>query len=294
MMDCIKPSNVISKQAGKVRRRVGNRISPRTRLIIWSSVVIGLLVFVIFSPRLAPYDPYAIDLKNTLTGPSELHRLGTDYIGRDIFSRILHGGYRSIYSALAVVLITAGTGTVVGILCGYIGGAFDTIVMRITDSFQAFPSLIFTIAVAAMLGGGLLNAIIAMSAIGWTGYARLARSSVITIKEKNYVKAALITGSSKTGLLFRTILPNAMSSIIVMASMSVSNKILAFAGLSYLGLGTAKPFPEWGAMLNDGQETLQIAPWAVIYPGAAIFIVVIIMGMFGDSVNEYLNPDKKK
>ena len=294
MMDGIKPSNLISKQARRARRKARSRISPKTRLIIWSSIVIALLVFVIFSPKLAPYDPYAIDLKNTLTGPSPVHKLGTDYIGRDVLSRILCGGYRSIYSALAVVAITAVIGTVIGILCGYIGGAFDTIVMRITDSFQAFPSLIFTIAVAAMLGGGLLNAIIAMSVIGWTGYARLARSSVITIKEKTYVKAAFITGYSKLGLLFRTILPNAISSIIVMASMSVSDKILAFAGLSYLGLGTAKPFPEWGAMLNDGQETLQLAPWAIIYPGIAIFVVVIIMGMFGDSVNEYLNPDKNK
>lgn len=294
MLEVIKPSNLISKQARRARCKAGSRIRPKTRLIIWSGIAIALLVFVIFSPKIAPHDPYAIDLKNTLRGPSDIHRLGTDYIGRDILSRILCGGYRSIYSSLAVVVITAVTGTFIGVLCGYIGGAFDTIVMRITDSFQAFPSLIFTIAVAAMLGGGLLNAIIAMSAIGWTGYARLARSSVITIKEKTYVKSAFITGYSKVGLLFRIILPNAISSIIVMASMDVSNKILAFAGLSYLGLGTAKPFPEWGAMLNDGQETLQIAPWAIIYPGMAIFIVVIIMGMFGDSVNEYLNPEKRK
>ena len=133
---------------------------------------------------------------------------------------------------------------------------------------------------------------IAMCAISWTSYARLARSSVMSIKERTYVKAALITGSSKASVLFRTILPNSLGSIIVMASMHVSNEILSFAGLSFLGLGTAKPFPEWGAMLNDGQQTLQTAPWTVIFPGLAIFAVVIIMGMFGDSVNELLNPNK--
>ncbi len=291
-IDGLKPSSIISKSAAKIRKRALKKNRTKLRFIIWSCIAAALFVFVIIAPAFAPYDPYAIDLKNTLSAPSDIHVMGTDYVGRDILSRILCGGYRSVYAAVAVVAITATIGTIIGTLCGYIGGAFDVIVMRITDAFQAFPSLIFTIAVAAMLGGGMLNAIVAMCAISWTSYARMARSSVMSVKERTYVKAALITGSSKASVLFKTILPNSLGSIIVMASMHVSNEILAFAGLSFLGLGTAKPFPEWGTMLNDGQQTLQTAPWTVIFPGLAIFAVVIIMGMFGDSVNELLNPDK--
>ena len=286
------PTAVISKTAAKIRKKALKKNHTRLRFIIWSCIAAALFIFVIITPVFAPFDPYEIDLKNTLTAPSGAHIMGTDYVGRDIFSRILHGGARSVYTAVAVVAITATIGTIIGTLCGYIGGAFDVIVMRITDAFQAFPSLIFTIAVAAMLGGGMTNAIFAMCAIGWTAYARLARSSVMSVKERTYVKAALITGSSKPGTLFKTVLPNSLGSIIVMASMHIGNEILAFAGLSYLGLGTAKPFPEWGTMLNDGQQSLQTAPWTVIFPGIAIFAVVIIMGMFGDSVNELLNPDK--
>lgn len=294
MMESIKPSALMSNGSKAFRKKYFKKNNPKKRFVIWSIISVSVLIFILVMPYLAKYDPYEINLTNTLFAPTKEHILGTDYLGRDVLSRILVGGRRSVYSALLVVLITASIGTVIGVLCGFFGGIFDTIVMRITDSFQAFPTLIFTIAVAAILGGGLFNAIIAMSVIGWTSYARLARSNVMTIKEKTYVKASIITGYSKAAVLFKVILPNAISGIIVMASMNISNCILAFAGLSFLGLGTQRPFPEWGGMLNDGQETLQLAPWCVIYPGIAIFIIAFIMGMFGDSVNELLNPNKKK
>ena len=218
---------------------------------------------------------------------------GTDYIGRCIACRLVHGASRFIFAAFAVVAVTFVIGTSIGILSGYLGGAFDTIVMRFVDAVQAFPSMVFTISVAAMLGTGMTNCIIAMTAIGWTGYARLARAQVLSLRGRTFVSAARISGMSRTQILLKTILPNSLTPLVVSASMHVGNAILSFSGLSFLGLGTAPPYPEWGNMLNDGKATLQQAPWTVFYPGLAILLVVMIMGMFGDSVNEMLNPKKR-
>lgn len=158
---------------------------------------------------------------------------------------------------------------------------------------QSFPSLVFTIAVASMLGADLGNCIIALSAIGWTTYARLAWSQVLSLKEKTFVSAAKVSGMSDGWILLHALLPNSLSPVIVEASMHVGNAILSFAGLSFLGLGTMPPFPEWGTMLNDGKATLQTAPWTVIFPGLAILLVVMIMGMFGDSIHNLFNPQKR-
>lgn len=257
------------------------------------TAVLILISLSIIAPLLAIHDPYEVNLMQVTLAPNGEYPMGTDYIGRCIFCRLLTGASRSILAALAVVAITFLVGTAVGCLCGYFGGAFDTVIMRFVDAVQAFPQLIFTIAVAAMLGKGIFNCIIAMSAIGWTNYARLARSQVQSLKERTYVSAAKISGMSHFEILFKTILPNSLTPLVVAASTHVGNAILGFSGLSFLGLGTAPPYPEWGNMLNDGRSTLQIAPWTVIFPGMAILIVVMIMGMFGDSLNEMLDPKKQ-
>lgn len=262
------------------------------KVIIWSSVVLLLFTFALVGPGFAPHDPYEVNTLNVKAPPSPEYPFGTDYIGRCILSRLLHGAARSIFAAIPVVLITMVFGTAVGIISGYYGGKADMILMRIVDTVQAFPSLVFTIAVAAMLGAGMVNCIIALSAVGWVTYARLARGQVLSLKEKTFVLAAKISGMSNSWILFHTILPNSISPIIVAASMHVGNAILSFAGLSFLGLGTMPPFPEWGTMLNDGKSTLQTAPWTVFFPGLAILIVVMIMGMFGDSINNFFNPKK--
>ena len=234
-----------------------------------------------------------MDLLNVRAKPSREYIFGTDRIGRCMFCRLVTGAARSIYSAIAVVAITLVIGTVIGIISGYAGGRADTLIMRFVDTIQAFPSTVFTISVAAMLGNGTLHCIIAMTAVSWAGYARLARAQVLSLKERTFVNAAKISGMSPAKILFRTILPNAVTPLVVSASMHVGNAILSFSGLSFLGLGTSPPYPEWGNMLNEGREWLQTAPWTVLFPGFAILIVVMIMGMFGDSVNAFLNPKKR-
>ena len=266
--------------------------SPETRFAFWIIVVLLLLVFAAAGPLFMRHDPLEVNLAQVNMPPCGEYLLGTDYIGRCILCRLIRGAARSIYSALIVVALTFVIGTFIGTLSGFFGGPLDTLLMRLVDSFQAFPSMVFTIAVAGMLGIGTKNCIIAMTVIGWTGYARLARSQVLSVKERTFVSAARVSGCSTPQILLRTILPNSLSPLVVSASMHIGSAILSFAGLSFLGLGTAPPFPEWGAMLNEGRQRLQIAPWAVMFPGLAILLVVMIMGMFGDSINEMLNPKK--
>lgn len=260
------------------------------RLLFWGITVLLLFLFALAAPHFAVHDPYEINLLQVTAAPSEEYRMGTDYVGRCISCRLLYGAARSIFAAVVVVILSFVIGTWIGIFCGYAGGRTDTVIMRFVDAVQAFPSLIFSISVAAMLGGGLNNCIAAMVITGWTQYARLSRTQVLNIKKKTYVSAARISGMSGAEILFGVILPNSLSPLIVAASMHVGSTILSFSGLSFLGLGSPPPYPEWGTMLNDGRSTFQTAPWTVFFPGVAIGLVVMIMGMFGDSLNAKLNP----
>lgn len=239
------------------------------------------------------HDPYLVTLSLVNQPPNPEFIMGTDYLGRCIFCRLVAGAVRSIYAAVLVVIFTFIIGSTIGIISGYFGGIADNILMRIVDAVQAFPSLVFTIAAAGMLGGGMTNCIIAMTATGWTGYARLARNQVLSLKEKTFVFAARVQGASTSSILFKTLLPNVLSPLVVSAGMHVGNAILGFAGLSYIGLGSAPPYPEWGTMLYDAKPKLQQAPWGVFFPGLAILLLVMVMGMFSDSLNEMLNPKRK-
>lgn len=272
-------------------KRMGRRgVSVRVRFRVWSALTLLLLVLALVGPLLIYHDPYLVDLSQVNQPPGRDYIMGTDYVGRCIFCRLVQGAARSIYGALLVVALTFLVGSLIGTLCGYCGGWVDTIIMRLVESVQAFPNLVFTVAVAGMLGGGLPSCIIAMAAVGWTGYARLARSQVLSLKERTFVGAARISGRTPVQILLGTILPNALGPLVVSASMHVGNTILGFAGLSFLGLGTAPPYPEWGTMLNEGKDKLQLAPWGVFFPGLAILLVVMLMGMLGDSINERLSP----
>jgi ABC-type dipeptide/oligopeptide/nickel transport system permease subunit len=266
----------------------------KQRFIFWSVAALLLLISAVLGPLFIPHDPFKVNLAQVNRRPSREYIMGTDYIGRCIFCRLVKGAGRSIYAAIIVVVITFIIGTIIGVICGYFGGTIDTVLMRIVDSIQSFPNLIFTVAVAGMLGAGILNCVIAMTAVGWTGYARLARSQVIAVKERTFVDAARISGMNSLEILLKTILPNSLRPLVVSASLHIGNSILSFAGLSYLGLGTSPPYPEWGMMLNNGREKLLTAPWAAFFPGLAILLVVMIMGMFGDSINEMLNPQKRQ
>ena len=277
---------------GEKTGRTGKLARSDKRFLFWSVAVLALLIFSLLAPHLARHDPYEINLSLVTAPPDSEYWMGNDYVGRCIFCRLLHGAARSIFAAVLVVMLSFVIGTLIGTVCGYAGGRIDIIVMRLVDAVQAFPNLIFSISVAAMLGSGLKNCIIAMVITGWTQYARLARTKVLDIKKKTYVRAARVSGMSGLEILLYTILPNSLSPLIVAASMHVGNAILSFSGLSFLGLGSPPPYPEWGPRLNDGRSTFQTAPWTILFPGAAIVLTVMIMGMFGDSLNAKLDPRK--
>ena len=226
--------------------------------------------------------------------PGPEHLLGTDRYGRDMFSRILIAGTTSIFSTLILVSITTVTGTFVGIICGWRGGFVDAFLMRISDLFLAFPSLVFALAVAGVLGGGVQNAVLALAVVSWPKFARLARGLTLTQKEAPYIMAARLSGSSTPALLLRHILPNIAGPVLVTAVLDIGTMMMELAGLSFLGLGVQPPAAEWGSMINEGRSLLQIAPWMSLAPGAAIFVTVLIFNLLGDTLRDYLDPEHKK
>ena len=226
--------------------------------------------------------------------PGPEHLLGTDRYGRDMFSRILTGGTTSIFSTLILVSITTVTGTFVGIICGWRGGFVDAFLMRISDLFLAFPSLVFALAVAGVLGGGVQNAVLALAVVSWPKFARLARGLTLAQKEAPYIMAARLSGSSTPALLLRHILPNIAGPVLVTAVLDIGTMMMELAGLSFLGLGVQPPAAEWGSMINEGRSLLQIAPWMSLAPGAAIFVTVLIFNLLGDTLRDYLDPEHKK
>ena len=265
----------------------------RTRLIVFGTLAILLLLISIFARQLCPYDPYAQDLSQALRAPSAEHLLGTDRYGRDLFSRVIMGSQASIYSTLILVTIIAVVGTMAGILCGYTGGLLDTVLMRISDMFLSFPGLVFALAVAGVLGGGLQNAILALAFISWPKYARLARSQTLVIREQDYMYAAKLSGVSFFRMIFVYILPNIAGPILVTVMLDIGTMMMELSGLSYLGLGAMPPTAEWGSMMSDTRTFLQTAPWLPLAPGAAIFISVTIFNLLGDTVRDYLDPHRK-
>lgn len=252
-----------------------------------------LLLTALFARQLCPWDPYAQDLSIAQQAPSAAHPLGTDRYGRDMLSRVLVGSTVSIYATLALVAIVTATGTAVGMICGWRGGAADAVLMRAADLFLAFPSLVFALAVAGVLGGGIQNAVIALAVIGWPKFARLARSQTLAQKDSAYMMAARLSGSSTLKLLLKHILPNIAGPILVTAVLDIGTMMMELAGLSFLGLGVSPPMAEWGSMINEGRSLLQISPWMVLAPGGAIFVTVMIFNLLGDTLRDYLDPRER-
>ena len=276
-----------------VRKQKIRRNHLKAKLIFFTILVGILLLIAAFAKHLCPYDPYAQDLLQAMKAPSAEHILGTDRYGRDMFSRVLVGSTTSIYATLLLVVIVTVSGPVIGILCGWFGGILDTILMRISDLFLAFPSLVFALAVAGVLGGGIQNAVIALAVIGWPKFARFSRGLTLSQKDAPYLMAVRMSGSSVPKILFKHILPNIAGPILVTAVLDIGTMMMELAGLSFLGLGVQPPTAEWGSMINDGRSMLQIAPWMVLAPGAAIFITVMIFNLFGDTLRDYLDPKQK-
>ncbi|MCW3795896.1 ABC transporter permease [Paenibacillus sp. LS1] len=262
----------------------------------WFTFLLSLTVFWIIlamvAPQLAPHDPLATNFAKVLQPSSVEYPLGTDQLGRCVLSRLLYGARTSLLLTFMMIGIVFVLGVAIGVIAGFARGLTDTVLMRLSDTLMAFPGLIFAIAVVGMLGPGLFNTVLALSVVWWAKYARMARSLVISLQQKEYVAAAAFSGARKIQIIGRTILPNMMSPLIVMAMMDVGGMMLSISGLSFLGLGAQPPNPEWGAMLNEGRRYLQTAPWLLIYPGLAIFSTVIIFNLLGDSLRDVLDPKK--
>ena len=278
-------SGIITIRTQRVRRG-----HTKLRLCVFLVLVIILMLTALLSEQLAPYDPYEQNLDEAMQPPSARHIMGTDRHGRDMFSRVLVGGKTSIYATLALVAVISVFGTVVGTLCGYYGGRADSVVMRICDVCLAFPGLVFAMAVAALLGGGISNAVLALAVISWPKYARVARSQTLALKSSPFIYAARLSGGSSGRIIARHILPNILGPILVTAMLDIGTMMMELAGLSFLGLGAKPPAAEWGNMMSSGRSMLQMYPWIVLSPGIGIFISVVLFNLLGDTVRDYLDP----
>ncbi len=256
----------------------------------YTGLVVLIVLLALFAPFLAPQDPMASDMKSVLQTPSAQHILGTDKLGRDILSRILCGTQISLFMALCLVALIAVVGTLVGVLAGYFGGWLETILMRFADMMLAFPGIVLAIAIAGILGGSVINTILALLVVSWAKYARLVRSLVIRLRNQDFILAAKIQGARTQSILWRHILPNVLPMVVITGAMDIGTMMMEIAGLSFLGFGAQPPTPEWGLMLNEGRQYIQTAPWLMIYPGLAIFIVVAIFNLWGDSLRDVLDP----
>ncbi|MCP9496509.1 MAG: ABC transporter permease [Pyrinomonadaceae bacterium MAG19_C2-C3] len=267
------------------------------RLAIFGLIFVALLMFIaLFAPVVATHDIGATDLLNRYAAPSAEHFFGTDATGRDIFSRVIYGARISLQVGLTVVTVSAIVGTLIGALAGYYGGWVDSIVSGyLLNVFLAFPGLLLAIAMVAFLGAGLGKLILALTIIGWTGYARLIRGQVLKVREYDFVQAARALGASDTRIILQHVLPNAIQPLIVQASLGMAGAVLAEATLSFLGLGVPPPAPSWGVMLEEARDlsTLTLAPHALIVPGVAIALTVLAFNFIGDGLRERLDPRQR-
>ena len=277
-----------------VRKQKIRKNHTKAKLVFFLVLTALLLFVAAFAKYLCPYDPYAQDLALAQKPPGLEHLLGTDRYGRDMLSRVIIGSTTSIYATLLLVAVITVAGTAIGIFCGWKGGTADTILMRISDLFLAFPGLVFALAVAGVLGGGIQNAIIALAVISWPKFARLARGLTLTQKDSAYLMAAKLSGSSTGKLLFKHILPNIAGPILVTSVLDIGTMMMELAGLSFLGFGSQPPAPEWGLMLNEGRQQLQTAPWLMIFPGLTIFVTVVIFNLWGDALRDVLDPRQEE
>lgn len=254
-------------------------------------VTIALLLLAVFAPWIAPANPSAQSLPNRLLSPNAQHWMGTDELGRDVMSRTLYGARISLTIGVSVVMGAGLLGLVLGSLCGYFGGAFDSFInVVLINSFLSFPGILLAIAFAAFLGPGLDKVILALVITGWAGYARLARAQVMKVREMEFVLAAKSLGASHARILLRHLLPNTLQPVLIQATIGMAGAILAESTLSFLGLGVVAPTPSWGAMLNDARNHLFDAPHLVVFPALGIMAAVLAFNLLGDALRDWLDP----
>lgn len=263
-------------------------------LFLSAGILIFFILAALFAGYIAPHDPEKANLELRLKEPCREYPFGTDHLGRCILSRIIFGARVSLLVGLLVVSSSFVLGLAIGTLSGYYGGWLDEIVMRVVDAFLAFPSLLLALGIAGLFGAGFMNLVIALITVDWAGYARLARGSVLTVKEQDYIKAAKGLGAGDMHVILCHVIPNVISPLIVMATIGMGYVILSAAGLSFLGFGVQPPTPEWGSMLSEGKTYIRSAPYIMIFPGIAIMLTVMAFNYLGDELRDLLDPREKK
>ena len=270
------------------------RFMRRQPLLVMGLVLVGgVTLLSVLAPLFAPHDPSSMDLDAILVGPSATHLLGTDGLGRDILSRLLYGGRVSLWVGFVAVGISVSIGTTLGLIAGYFRGFVDECIMRLVDIMLCFPSFFLILAVIAFLEPSLFNIMVVIGLTSWMGVARLVRAETLTLRERDYVAAARLSGAGLGRLLFIHILPNALPPVLVSATLGVAGAILVESSLSFLGLGVQPPTPSWGNMLLEGKESLEIAPWLSVFPGFAILLTVLGYNLLGESLRDFMDPHKK-
>lgn len=251
------------------------------------------IIMAIIAPFVATYDPVVQDLTLRLKAPSAAHIFGTDNFGRDIFSRVIYGGRYSLLAGCLTVVIAGCIGTIYGAIAGYVGGAVDNVMMRLSEMILSFPSLILAMIINAVMGSNLFNTMFALVIVAWPSYARVMRSVVLSVRENEYVTASEALGASRIRILLKEIIPNSITSVLIMATTDIGNQILMFSTLSFLGLGSAPPTPEWGMMVSDGVQYFNKF-WVAGFPGLAIFTMAVGANFIGDGLRDLLDPKLRK
>lgn len=281
--------------AGAARgRTLGRQLTKSPLALIGSSIILFFLVIAILAPWLAPYNPIKPDLNIRLLPPGPHHPFGTDSVGMDIYSRVLYGTRIDLAVSVSIVALAASLGMAIGVIAAWAGGWWDEILMRITDMFLAFPSLILAMAISAILKPSLTNALLAITVTYWPIYARLSRGQVLTLKRLEYVEAAQALGASAWTIIGRHLVPNALTTVLVQATLDMGNVLLIAAGLSFIGFGAQPPTPEWGTMVAQGSQYLMTQWWIATFPALAIFILVLGFNLFGDGLRDLLDPRTRR
>ena len=286
----VAPARGLARAERPRWRRTATAIRRQPKIISGGAVLLIIAVGAIFAPVLTPYDPAKPDFAATLAPPSWEHPLGTDDLGRDTLSRILHGARIALTAGLVPVALAGVVGVIMGLISGYAGGRTDTAIMALTDALLAFPDLVLIIAIAAVLGPSLRNALLAIAVTAVAGYARVVRAQVLSLTQQDFVTAARAVGAPGWYVAARHVLPNVVAPVIVVASLSVGGSILAEASLSFLGLGVQPPTATWGQMVNTGSQFLMLTPWMAVAAGAAIFVTVLATNFLGDGIRDALDP----
>ena len=266
------------------------------RMLKNKGATIGLIIFLLivlaslFAPLLTPYTPTQMDMMNIHKGPSAKHWFGTDIMGRDIFTRILYGGRYSLMLGISATLVGSAVGIIIGCVAGYFGGVTETVLMRFMDVWSSIPGQMMAIIISAVLGGSFVNTVIALSIGRVPGSARMIRGQILAERKKEYIEAAKALNISNASIMFRHILPNVISPMIVSMTMSIGGTITMAAGLSYIGLGVQPPTAEWGALLSDARSYISSYPYMMIFPGLAIMLTVLAINMMGDGLRDALDP----